>query len=117
LGILTSLDNEQVLGVDVAVLGEVEVLLCDENALCGDRVSAYPYMQHSREIVQECHSHGSVAGGILTSEEVPGECELALFIEDCRTWRDQMKLKLKTGYFVRIPLLDCAAVMAGVEED
>jgi hypothetical protein len=50
LGQLTSLDNEQVLGVDVAVLGEVEVLLCDENALCGDRVSAYPYMQHSREL-------------------------------------------------------------------
>jgi hypothetical protein len=50
VGLLTSLDNEQVLGVDVAVLGEVEVLLCDENALCGDRVSAYPYMQHSREL-------------------------------------------------------------------
>ena len=44
--LLTSLDDEKVLGVDVAVLGQVEVLLCDENALCGDRVSAYPYMQH-----------------------------------------------------------------------
>jgi hypothetical protein len=46
---LTSLDDEQVLGVDVSVLGEVEVLLRDENAFCGDRVSACPYMQQSRE--------------------------------------------------------------------
>ena len=44
--ILTSLDDEEVLGVNVSVLGEVEVLLCNEYALCGDRVSAYPYMQH-----------------------------------------------------------------------
>jgi hypothetical protein len=62
LGILTSLDDEKVLGVDVSVLGKVEVLLCDENALCGDRVSACPYMQQSREIVQLCHSHGSSTG-------------------------------------------------------
>ena len=44
-GVLTSLDDEKVLGVDFAVLGKVEVLLGNENALCGDRVSAYPYMQ------------------------------------------------------------------------
>ena len=50
-GLLTSLDDEKVLGVDVSVLGKVEVLLCDENALCGDRVSACPYMQQSRENV------------------------------------------------------------------
>lgn len=48
-GLLTSLDDVEVLGVDVAMLGKVEVLLCDENALCGDRVSAYPCMQQSRE--------------------------------------------------------------------
>jgi len=42
---LASLDDVKVLGVDVAVLGKVEVLLSDENALCGDRVSACPYMQ------------------------------------------------------------------------
>lgn len=47
---LASLDDVKVLGVDVAVLGKVEVLLSNENALCGDRVSASPYMQHeSRE--------------------------------------------------------------------
>jgi hypothetical protein len=80
-GLLTSLDDKKVLGVDVSVLGEVEVLLCDENALCGDRVSACPYMQQSREIVQSCHSHGSVQGRILTSEEVPGEWLLAEFIQ------------------------------------
>ena len=40
--LLTSLDDEQVLGVDITVLGQVEVLLRNENALCGDRVSAYP---------------------------------------------------------------------------
>lgn len=50
-GPLTSLDDEKVLGVDVAMLGLVKVLLCDENALCGDRVSACPYMQQSRENV------------------------------------------------------------------
>ena len=44
--LLTGLDNVEVLGVNVAVLGQVEVLLSDEYALCGDRVSAYPYMQH-----------------------------------------------------------------------
>jgi hypothetical protein len=60
-GLLTSLDNEKVLGVNVAVLGKVEVLLGNENALCGDRVSAYPYMQQSREFIQVCHSHGSGA--------------------------------------------------------
>ena len=41
----------KVLGVDLAMLGQVEVLLRDENALCGDRVSAYPYVQQSRENV------------------------------------------------------------------
>jgi hypothetical protein len=41
----------KVLGVDLAVLGHVEVLLRDENALCGDRVSACPCMQQSRENV------------------------------------------------------------------
>jgi hypothetical protein len=53
-GILTSLDDEKVLGVDVSVLGKVEILLCDENALCGDRVSACPYMQQSREFIFNC---------------------------------------------------------------
>jgi hypothetical protein len=53
-GLLTSLDDVKVLGVDVAVLGKVEVLLSDENALCGDRVSACPYMQQSREKVYKC---------------------------------------------------------------
>jgi len=61
-GLLTSLDDEKVLGVDVSVLGKVKVLLCDENALCGDRVSAYPCMQQSREIVHLCHSHGPSTG-------------------------------------------------------
>ena len=75
-GAPTGLDDVKVLGVDVAMLGEVEVLLCDENALCGDRVSACPYVQQSREIVQVCHSHGS-RGRILTSEEVPGVLKLA----------------------------------------
>jgi hypothetical protein len=42
VGVRTSLDDEQVLGVNVAMLGEVEVFLRNENALCGDRVSAYP---------------------------------------------------------------------------
>jgi hypothetical protein len=41
--LLTSLDDEEVLGVNFTVLGEVEVFLRDENALCGDRVSACPY--------------------------------------------------------------------------
>ena len=44
-------DDIEVLGVNLSVLGEVEVLLCDQNALCGDRVSACPYMQQSRENV------------------------------------------------------------------
>ena len=52
MGLLTSLDDEKVLGVDITMLGKVEVLLCDENALCGDRVSAYPYVQQSRENIQ-----------------------------------------------------------------
>jgi len=70
---LASLDDVKVLGVDVAVLGKVEVLLSDENALCGDRVSACPCMQQSREkYIRVCHSHGSRVGRILTSEEVPG---------------------------------------------
>jgi hypothetical protein len=68
--ILTSLDDVKVLGVDVAVLGEVEVLLCDENALCGDRVSACPCSKlrkiHERAIAMARRR------GILTSEEVPG---------------------------------------------
>ena len=42
-------DDIKVLGVNLSVLGEVEVLLRDQNALCGDRVSAYPYsVQQSR---------------------------------------------------------------------
>jgi hypothetical protein len=40
-----------------------------------------------------------VQGGILTSEEVPGEQLLAEFMQK-REWRGQMKLKLKIGYFV-----------------
>ncbi len=44
--ILTSLDDVKVLGVNVAVLGKVEVLLSNENALCGDRVSACPCRAH-----------------------------------------------------------------------
>lgn len=58
--VLTSLDDIEVLGVDVAVLGKVEVLLRNEYALCGDRVSAYPYMQPdaARECIF-CHSHGA----------------------------------------------------------
>jgi len=48
---LASLDDVKVLGVDLAVLGKVEVLLSNQNSLCGDRVSAYPYMQQSRENV------------------------------------------------------------------
>jgi hypothetical protein len=56
----TGLDDEQVLSVDVAVLGEVEVFLRNENALCGDRVSAYPYnAARGREKCTLCHSHGS----------------------------------------------------------
>jgi hypothetical protein len=52
---LACLDDIEVLGVDFAVLGEIEVLLRNENALCGDRVSACPYMQHeSREKVVVC---------------------------------------------------------------
>lgn len=59
-GLLTSLDDVKVLGVNVAVLGLVEVLLSDENALCGDRVSACPYMQQKpRKLYKWCHSHGS----------------------------------------------------------
>ena len=40
----TSLDDIEILSVDVAVLGEIEVLLRDEYALCGDRVSACPLL-------------------------------------------------------------------------
>jgi hypothetical protein len=58
-GILTGLDDVKVLGVNVAVLGEVEVLLRNEYALCGDRVSAYPCMQHKATSCMWCHSHGS----------------------------------------------------------
>lgn len=35
---LAGLDDIEVLGVNVAVLGLVEVLLCDENTLCGESV-------------------------------------------------------------------------------
>ena len=49
--VLTSLDNVKVLSINLAVLGKVEVLLSNENSLCGDRVSACPYMQQSRENV------------------------------------------------------------------
>jgi hypothetical protein len=70
--ILTSLDDEKVLSVNVAVLGQVEVLLCDENALCGDRVSAYPYMQQKAAKMCNCAiAMARVRCGILTSEEVP----------------------------------------------
>ena len=76
-GILTGLDDEEVLGVDVAVLGEVEVLLRNEYALCGDRVSAYPCMQHK---ATNC-TCGAIAmarsGEILTAEEVPADTMLA----------------------------------------
>ena len=61
-GTRTSLDDVEVLGIDVVVLGKVVVLLSDENALCGDRVSACPCMQQSRENVYLCHSHGSSTG-------------------------------------------------------
>ena len=61
------------------MLGKVEVLLSDENALCGDRVSACPCMQQSREkYIRVCHSHGSRVGRILTSEEVPRDNMLAM---------------------------------------
>jgi hypothetical protein len=70
--LLTSLDDEKVLGVDVAMLGKVEVLLCDENALCGDRVSACPYMQRAANLYNRAIAMAR-CGGILTSEEVPGE--------------------------------------------
>ena len=80
MGLLTSLNDVKVLGVDVAVLGKVEVLLSNENSLCGDRVSACPCMQQNCEIyIRVCHSHGSRVGGILTSEEVPGGQLLAEF--------------------------------------
>lgn len=55
---LACLDDIQVLGVDVGVLREVEVLLRNENALCGDRVSAYPAAK-SYDLCRVCHSHGS----------------------------------------------------------
>lgn len=62
------------------MLGKVEVLLSNENALCGDRVSASPCMQHkSHEKMYFCHSHG--AGKILTAEEVPGNNVSARSIE------------------------------------
>lgn len=64
--LLTSLDDVEVLGVNVTVLGEVEVLLCDEYALCGDRVSAYPYMQlKATKLCIFCHSHGM--SGVYTN--------------------------------------------------
>jgi len=76
-GRLACLDDEQVLGVDVAMLGEVEVLLRDENALCGDRVSACPYMQHNAtSLVLYCAiAMASRARRILTAEEVPAESQ------------------------------------------
>lgn len=50
LNLLTGLDDEKVLGVDVGVLGKIVVLFGYENALCGDRVSAYPYMQQAAKM-------------------------------------------------------------------
>jgi hypothetical protein len=41
-GRLACFNYVKILGVDVAVFGEIEVLFRDENALCGDRVSACP---------------------------------------------------------------------------
>jgi hypothetical protein len=69
--LLTSLDDVKVLGVNIAVLGKVEVLLRNEYALCGDRVSAYPCMQQAA--AQTCIFAMAMAraGNILTAEEVP----------------------------------------------
>jgi hypothetical protein len=49
----------EVLGVNITVLGKVEVLLSDENALCGDRVSACPYNAAELRRDQLFHSHGN----------------------------------------------------------
>ena len=81
--VLTSLDNVKVLSINLAVLGKVEVLLSNENSLCGDRVSACPCMQQNCEkYVRVCHSHGSRVGGILTSEEVPGETNVSQSVDE-----------------------------------
>lgn len=70
MGELASFDDEEVLGVDLAVLREVEVFLRNEYALCGDRVSAYPlYAALSRENLR-C-AIAIAREEILTSEEVP----------------------------------------------
>lgn len=99
---LTSLDDEQVLGVNVAMLGLVEVLLGNENALCGDRVSAYPYMQQSRENVYDhAIAMASMKGGILTSEEVPEKEQLALLHLLKRGVK--MKLDIYSGNFLGNP--------------
>jgi hypothetical protein len=116
-GLLTSLDDVKVLGVDVSVLGEVEVLLCDENALCGDRVSAYPYVQQSRESVRLCHSHGSVQSGILTSEEVPEEQLLAEFVRLTKCGGVKRSSSSRLDISCESPHLDCAAVLTGVRVD
>lgn len=79
-GLLTGLDDEQVLGVNFAVLGKVEVLLCDENALCGDRVSAYPCVQQAANLCKCAIAMARVRYGILTSKEVPGGRLLARFL-------------------------------------
>jgi hypothetical protein len=71
--LLTSLDDVEVLGVNIAVLWKVEVLLCNKYALCGDRVSAYPCMQQAAaQTCIFCHSHG--ASGEYTNRG-RGTCE------------------------------------------
>lgn len=97
-GELTSLDDVKVLGVNVTMLGEVEVLLCDENALCGDRVSAYPYMQQAAKIMWNCAiAMARVRSRILTSEEVPGGAELAM--NSNQKERGQQEVEIKVDGF------------------
>jgi hypothetical protein len=86
-GILTSLDDVKVLGVDVTVLGKVEVLLRNEYALCGDRVSAYPCMQHkATKLCMWCHSHGSFGRntnrGRGTCEHVVSKRSIAMLLRE-----------------------------------
>jgi hypothetical protein len=113
--ILTSLDDVKVLGVDVSVLGKVEVLLCDENALCGDRVSACPCVQQSRENVQLCHSHGS-SGRILTSEEVP-KVNISRCLNMIAKMEWSNEAQAQGWIFRKCPHLGCAAGMTSAEED
>lgn len=68
---LTSLDYVEVLGINISMLGEIEVLLRDEYALCGDRVSAYPYVQLKLRNRETCAIAMARKNAILTSEEVP----------------------------------------------